>query len=754
MDIRYKRLIAALISGGVFSSCGLAQAGGSLTGMDDAGGLPANIGTGLNGLSGDGNLAVGAVRLDAYTYRAYTFSESGAHALALPGDIPDWTVAQAASGNGGTIAGYAFYSGTYTRPYAALAWENGVLSVLPDLGTDPRSSQALGVSGDGNVIVGTSYAGTLMTGGGYHAARWVKGDSGWSVQDINGGGLYSTRAVDADATGATVVGYGASETFHYVGSTLVHDGGYLEEAFRWTAAGGMAGLGVLAEDNHYFDSNPSKPQSRATGVSADGNVVVGWSAGPDAEGNNGSVKQAFRWTQEGGMAGLGALAGGSFSEAYDVNADGTVVVGTSDRPYFVNGVQMNFNQVTAFRWTAEGGMQSIADWLTENGVNVGSNTFKDAKAVDASGNVVAGVGQINGHTQQFIARVTGAAGGGSGGGNSNTGGSGTGGSGGAGGSGNTGGGNVGGGSGVIGMLDFYNSLYDTAMLLGTGASITQMTLFGAHHRPLMDMGLPAGGCAWATADYGRHHDSDVRQHLEEVGVCGDFGPTRLGIGVGNSGVRQNLAFGGDGDYRGQHLLAEADYRIGTSLIASLTGLYGRWDVEMDRHYLNGANIDRSRGETDARVWALRARLDWLDLVKWQQSSLSPYVAYTHTRNEMDGYRERGGAFPVQYEDSTHAARELRLGASFKTALSADADLRLTGEAVHRFDDHGGAVQGQIIGVSSFRLPGAEVRQDWVRAGAEVDYRVRAGSVLSASLNTSSEGEDATWSGSVSWKLAF
>ena len=114
----------------------------------------------------------------------------------------------------------------------------------------------------------------------------------------------------------------------------------------------------------------------------------------------------------------------------------------------------------------------------------------------------------------------------------------------------------------------------------------------------------------------------------------------------------------------------------------------------------------------------------------------------------------GGAFPVQYEDSTHAARELRLGASFKTALSADADLRLTGEAVHRFDDHGGAVQGQIIGVSSFRLPGAEVRQDWVRAGAEVDYRVRAGSVLSASLNTSSEGEDATWSGSVSWKLAF
>ena len=91
-------------------------------------------------------------------------------------------------------------------------------------------------------------------------------------------------------------------------------------AFRWTAATGMVDLGVL----------PGANDSSARGVSANGQVVVGFS-------NPGSVFRAFRWTQAGGMINLGTL-GGDYSMANAVSADGSVVVG---------GASTGANQVRA-----------------------------------------------------------------------------------------------------------------------------------------------------------------------------------------------------------------------------------------------------------------------------------------------------------------------------------------------------------------------------------------------------------------------
>ena len=62
----------------------------------------------------------------------------------------------------------------------------------------------------------------------------------------------------------------------------------------------------------------------ARDVSADGSVGVGW-----AESVSGV--EAFRWTATGGIVGLGALPGDNFaSRAYDVSPDGSVVVGYSE----------------------------------------------------------------------------------------------------------------------------------------------------------------------------------------------------------------------------------------------------------------------------------------------------------------------------------------------------------------------------------------------------------------------------------------
>ena len=79
------------------------------------------------------------------------------------------------------------------------------------------------------------------------------------------------------------------------------------EAFRWTRVRGMEGLGF--------------PQAFAT--SADGSMVVGYRY---------IAKQAepVRWTHDGGIFGLGKLSDYRFGDATGISADGSVIVGSYD----------------------------------------------------------------------------------------------------------------------------------------------------------------------------------------------------------------------------------------------------------------------------------------------------------------------------------------------------------------------------------------------------------------------------------------
>ncbi len=91
--------------------------------------------------------------------------------------------------------------------------------------------------------------------------------------------------------------------------------------------------------------------SRAYDVSADGAVVVGVSF-------SSSGYEAFRWTAETGMVGLGFFPGGNFSWAYAVSHDGSVVVGSARRANF---------DYEAFRWTQADGMVGLGFLSPEDG---------------------------------------------------------------------------------------------------------------------------------------------------------------------------------------------------------------------------------------------------------------------------------------------------------------------------------------------------------------------------------------------------
>jgi probable HAF family extracellular repeat protein len=195
------------------------------------------------------------------------------------------------------------------------------------------------VSADGSVVVGTACTTGHTYCGSFEAWRWT-----------NGGGMTSLGAEfagEVSADGSVVVG--GTNGF---------------EAFRWTSNSGMVGLGYL----------PGDTSSWVSGVSADGSVLVGGSS-PSVDGFYGAEAEAFRWTSDGGMVGLGYLPGGDFhSAASDVSADGSVVVGTSRAS--VDG----FYVAEAFRWTSDGGMVGLG-MLAESDESFVSDVSADGSVV-------------------------------------------------------------------------------------------------------------------------------------------------------------------------------------------------------------------------------------------------------------------------------------------------------------------------------------------------------------------------------------
>lgn len=145
----------------------------------------------------------------------------------------------------------------------------------------------------------------------------------------------------------------------------------LPEAFIWTQEGGMVGLGHL----------PGHSYGGAMAISADGAVVVGFER---VDWHNG---QAFYWTRATGMVGMGDLPGNDviYSHADDCSADGSVIVGW--------GSSDMANE--AFRWTTSEGMVGLGDLP-------GGSRISVANGVSGDGDTVVGwAGSQNGTWDAF-----------------------------------------------------------------------------------------------------------------------------------------------------------------------------------------------------------------------------------------------------------------------------------------------------------------------------------------------------------------
>jgi len=166
---------------------------------------------------------------------------------------------------------------------------------MQNLGTLPQhhTSEANGISGDGNRIVGVAFY-QVPYGGSWRAFLWRPENGMRDIGQLPGSGINRADAISGD--GSVIVGTGI-------------DYGNAIRAFRWTSSSGLVSLGTLGGS-----------ESRAFGVSRNGSVIVGWSL------NHLGERWAFRWTSAGGMQGLYPLAA-CCGEAYGVSDDGLVIAG-------------------------------------------------------------------------------------------------------------------------------------------------------------------------------------------------------------------------------------------------------------------------------------------------------------------------------------------------------------------------------------------------------------------------------------------
>lgn len=344
-----KIFATALLTLGSFAPCALGQA--SFQGLGAPGGY---FYVYACALSPDGTRAsLGAVTLDYYSTEGFIWdAEAGLQPIGqnnlIYGIGPD----------NDTLVGGAHHQGPNAEAFrldsqAGLQW----LGLLPNT----TYSFSHGVSDDGTVVAGLTDK---------YAFRWTQATGITSLGHLPSANQGGSRAWAISRDGSTIVG-----------DADVGDPDGNAVAVRWTASGGMQSLGALPDASY--------PTSVAYAVSANGQVIGGKSF------NENNWVEAFRWTVNDGMTGIGSTA--SESGIFGVSDDGDVMVG------------YDFGLATpgASIWDAQHGMRSLKAVLDSLGVsNASSWLLGVAIAVSSDGQVILGNGvDPQGYNEVWIARI-------------------------------------------------------------------------------------------------------------------------------------------------------------------------------------------------------------------------------------------------------------------------------------------------------------------------------------------------------------
>ncbi len=334
----------------------------------------------------------------------------------LDGSFSQRSEAAAISADGTTVVGTAGSSPVAGVVGTSFRWtiETGIVD-LGTLGGDRPRSRPLGVSADGGTVVGFS---TTPTSQG-EAYKWTLSDPATGAGSMVGlgdlpGGPFSPRPGPIDRNfrsqataisddGGVILGSGTDDTgtkgaSFNGGPSDLGIGDVIPQAI---SGDGRSFVGTTANDA--FDGRAEATlfsggarllgvlpgvlaSSQALDISQDGSTVVGQS-NRRAAGTGARETEAFRWTAETGMVGLGDLPGGDFdSRAFATSGDGSIVVGESETS--------SGGATRAFIWDETNGMRDLKQALRDDfGLGTpGFTRLNEATGISADGRVITGSG--------------------------------------------------------------------------------------------------------------------------------------------------------------------------------------------------------------------------------------------------------------------------------------------------------------------------------------------------------------------------
>ncbi|KQQ86571.1 hypothetical protein ASF77_19920 [Massilia sp. Leaf139] len=209
-------------------------------------------------------------------------------------------------------------------------------ATVRDLGTFGGSSAVVNALNEQGQVAGTAETAV----GPFHAFRWSRTAG---LVDLNPPGVGNSIATDINAKGQVV------------GTAQFTPPSPRDLAFRWSPATGMVNLGSLGPES----------ESVAFAINDPG-TATGWSDGPTGP----ILTQAVKWPPGGGLVPLNDFPSIA-SSGLDINNAGQVVGGAA--------FDSRLND-QAFLWTREGGLQGLgtepsfqswADEITEKGLVIG-----------------------------------------------------------------------------------------------------------------------------------------------------------------------------------------------------------------------------------------------------------------------------------------------------------------------------------------------------------------------------------------------
>lgn len=642
-----------------------------------AGGLAGSA----NAISADGSTVVGSY-IDSNNYIAGFYWPGAGTAIDIGAlGLPSGgTVANAVSANGSVVVG--------TSSSQAFRWTAGGGIVGIPILPGGFYSSGFGVSGDGTIVVGQSQNGA----GSREAFYWTSagGTVGLGTLD-SGPNIFAESSANAISTdGQVIVGFTTSDAYPERG-----------EAFRRTQAGGMVGLGTL-------NGTGSGTYSVAKAVNANGSVIVGQSSSNTVVDIFGSSGEAFRWTQGGGMVGLGALNPTDFeSSALAVNADGSVVVGYSlDQTFTYH----------AFRWKADTGMKSVQSLLAAAGVNVTGWSLEQANGVSADGNVIVGSGtDPNGDGQAWIARFSPVF-----------------------------------GTGLITPEIAARSFAGLAVLpqAGNGRLDAQLGVqadLAANHA--------CAACAFAYGTGGTVPGDPFGAGA--LGAKRDLAPNlAIGASVGAQYGQTGLVYGGSVRSTGGLASVFAAYtpERGLQLLGAVTA--ERVSADITRGYFNGNGPASSNGSTSGHGFGGLLRAGWA-FTPSPLLRVTPFVSYSATRVHFDGWTETTGVFPARFDAIDQTAQMVRLGSDVRYTWAPGSWTFGAVNWARRIDNVPATISGSLIGLFSLNVPGAALDRDYLETTVGLRLPLGPAGAISASGSVvASANNPATFLGRVIVSQAF